>query len=136
MHPLYSARGTWSVSAPEYLSPDKALNIQKPGFVEYMGKLAEVVGKEKLACIDCVCDALTKRIEFFVEMGCRATDHGLDYVPYREATKEEVNAIYQKAMAGEAVTVEETEMCSSGCFWPRSLASKMPISFGIRSAKI
>ena len=42
-------------------------------------------------------------------MGCRATDHGLDYVPYREATKEEVNAIYQKAMAGEAVTVEETE---------------------------
>ena len=94
--------------APSF-RPDKAINIQKPGFVEYMGKLAEVVGKEKLACIDCVCDALTKRIEFFVEMGCRATDHGLDYVPYREATKEEVNAIYQKAMAGEAVTVEEAE---------------------------
>ena len=56
-----------------------------------------------------VMDALTQRIEFFVEMGCRATDHGLDYVPYREATKEEVNAIYQKAMAGEAVTVEEAE---------------------------
>ena len=53
--------------APSF-RPDKALNIQKPGFVEYMGKLAEVVGKEKLACIDCVCDALTKRIEFFVEM--------------------------------------------------------------------
>ena len=65
-----------------------------------MRKLAEVVGKEKLACIDCVCDALTKRIEFFVEMGCRATDHGLDYVPYREATKEEVNAIYHKDIAG------------------------------------
>ena len=94
--------------APSF-RPDKAINIQKPGFAEYMGKLAEVVGKEKLACIDCVCDALTKRIEFFVEMGCRATDHGLDYVPYREATKEEVNAIYQKAMAGEAVTVEEVE---------------------------
>ena len=46
--------------------------------------------KEKLACIDCVTDALTKRIEFFAEMGCRASDHGLDYIPYREATKEEV----------------------------------------------
>ena len=46
-------------------------------------------GKEKLACIDCVTDALTKRIEFFAEMGCRASDHGLDYIPYREATKEE-----------------------------------------------
>ena len=94
--------------APSF-RPDKAINIQKPGFAEYMGKLAKVVGKEKLACINCVCDALTKRIEFFVEMGCRASDHGLDYVPYREATKEEVNAIYQKAMAGEAVTAEEAE---------------------------
>ena len=38
-----------------------------------------------------------------------ATDHGLDYVPYREATKEEVNAIYQKVMAGETCTPEEAE---------------------------
>ena len=89
--------------------PDKAVNIQKPGFVEYMGKLAQSVGKDKLNCIHCVLDALTERLEFFVKMGCRAADHGLDYVPYREATLEEVNAIYQKAMAGEAVTVEEAE---------------------------
>ena len=94
--------------APSF-RPDKALNIQKPGFAEYMAQLAAVVGKEKLACINCVTDALTKRIEFFVEMGCRASDHGLDYVPYREASKEEVNAIYQKVMAGEACTAEEAE---------------------------
>ena len=94
--------------APSF-RPDKALNINKPGFAEYMGKLAAVVGKEKLACINCVTDALTKRIEFFAEMGCRASDHGLDYIPYREATKEEVNAIYQKVMAGESCTVEEAE---------------------------
>ena len=41
----------------------------------------QVVGKEKLACINCVTDALTERIEFFAEMGCRASDHGLDYMP-------------------------------------------------------
>ena len=94
--------------APSF-RPDKAININKPGFAEYMGKLAAVVGKEKLACIDCVTDALTKRIEFFAEMGCRASDHGLDYIPYREATKEEVNAIYQKVMKGESCTTEEAE---------------------------
>ena len=94
--------------APSF-RPDKAININKPGFAEYMGKLAAVVGKEKLACIDCVTDALTKRIEFFAEMGCRASDHGLDYIPYREATKEEVNAIYQKVMKGETCTAEEAE---------------------------
>ena len=74
-----------------------------------MGKLAASVGKEKLACIHCVMDALTERLEFFVKMGCRAADHGLDYVPYREASIEEVDAIYKKAMAGEAVTTEEAE---------------------------
>ena len=95
----------WSPS----FRPDKAININKPGFAEYMAKLVAVVGKEKLACIDCVTDALTKRIEFFAEMGCRASDHGLDYVPYREATKDEVNAIYQKVMKGESCTVEEAE---------------------------
>lgn len=94
--------------APSF-RPDKAVNINKPGFVEYMGKLAASVGKEKLACIHCVMDALTERLEFFVKMGCRAADHGLDYVPYREASIEEVDAIYKKAMAGEAVTVEEAE---------------------------
>ena len=94
--------------APSF-RPDKALNINKPGFAEYMGKLAAAVGKEKLACINCVTSALTDRIEFFAEMGCRASDHGLDYIPYREATKDEVNAIYQKAMKGEAVTTEEAE---------------------------
>ena len=94
--------------APSF-RPDKALNINKPGFAEYMGKLAAAVGKEKLACINCVTSALTDRIEFFAEMGCRASDHGLDYIPYREATKEEVNAIYQKVMKGETCTTEEAE---------------------------
>ena len=77
--------------APSY-RPDKAVNIQKPGFVEYMAQLAQSVGKEKLECIHCVTDALTQRLEFFVSLGCRASDHGLDYVPYRAATTEEVNA--------------------------------------------
>ena len=94
--------------APSF-RPDKAININKPGFAEYMDKLAASVGKDKLACIHCVMDALTERLEFFVKMGCRAADHGLDYVPYREATVDEVDAIYKKAMAGEAVTTEEAE---------------------------
>ncbi len=97
--------GVHIADVTHYVRPESALDR----FVEYMGKLATAVGKEKLACIDCVTGALTDRIEFFAEMGCRASDHGLDYIPYREATKEEVNAIYQKAMKGEAVTTEEAE---------------------------
>ena len=52
-------------------------------------------------------DSLTKRIEFFVEMGCRASDHGLDYIPYVDTNAEKATAAFKKAMAGEALTKEE-----------------------------
>lgn len=93
---------------PSY-RPDKAINIQKEGFVEYIAKLAESVGKESLNSAQEVCDALVERMEFFAELGCRASDHGLDYIPFRPATMEEANAIFAKAVAGEAITVEEAE---------------------------
>ena len=89
--------------------PDKAVNINKPGFAEYIGKLAQSVGKEKLDTAQDVIDALILRLEYFKTMGCRASDHGLDYMPFRPASAEEVNAAYQKAMRGEAISIEEAE---------------------------
>lgn len=41
-------------------------------------------------------DALTKRMEFFDEMGCRASDHGLDYAMYVPASEEEIEAILKR----------------------------------------
>ncbi len=88
--------------------PDKALNMDKPGFVEYMHKLEQVVGFD-FGCINCVRKALTQRIEYFAQHGCRASDHGLDYVPYVEADDETLTAIFRKAMAGETVTKQEAD---------------------------
>ena len=93
---------------PSY-RPDRAVNIDKPGFAEYIGKLAASVGKEKLDTVEDVCAALSQRLEFFAKRGCRASDHGLDYVPFRPVSAEQANAAYQKAMSGGRVTVEEAE---------------------------
>lgn len=89
--------------------PDKALKITAPGFDTYMVKLAESVGKASLPTVEDVCGALVTRLEFFKSLGCRASDHGLDYIPYRPAAPEQVEAVYQKALRGEALSVEETE---------------------------
>ena len=89
--------------------PDKAINIDKEGFSEYMALLAASVNKEKLEGIEDVFSALRERLEFFTEMGCRASDHGLDYIPYREASEDEADAIYKKVMAGHAVSREDAE---------------------------
>ncbi len=93
--------------APSF-RPDKAVNIQKPGFAEYMHKLEQVVGRE-FKCVGCVVKALDERLQYFVSMGCRAADHGLDYVPFREPDADAATAAFQKAMAGEPVSVEEAE---------------------------
>ena len=89
--------------------PDKAINISKAGFAGYIGKLAESVGKDSLNSVDEVLWALDERIDHFKAHGCRATDHGLDYVPFLPGTKEEVEAAYQKALCGEALTREEID---------------------------
>ncbi len=89
--------------------PDKAINITKAGFADYMAALAKSVGKTELTSAQAVCDALVERLEFFAKLGCRASDHGLDYIPFRACTMAEADAAYRKAMAGEALTVEEAE---------------------------
>lgn len=89
--------------------PDKAINISKEGFADYIGKLAKSVGKDSLKSVADVKAALTERLEFFVKLGCRATDHGLDYIPFRPVSDAEADAAFQKAMSGQAVTVAEAE---------------------------
>lgn len=89
--------------------PDKAINITKAGFTSYMAALAKSVGKAQLTSAQEVCDALVERLEFFAKLGCRASDHGLDYIPYQPCTMAEADAAFAKAMKGEALTLAEAE---------------------------
>lgn len=86
--------------------PDKALNIEKPTFADYIKQLSAVSGIE-INSFDALKKAFNKRLEFFISMGCRATDHALEYIMYVPATEEEVNAIFTKKLAGKAITKEE-----------------------------
>ena len=90
--------------------PDKAVGINKPGFAEYIGHLSHCVGKDSLNSTSEVIDALKERIEYFASCGCVASDHGLDYVPFRPGTMEQADAAFKKAMAGEPVSAEEAEV--------------------------
>ena len=96
------------VVGPSY-RPDKAVNIHKAGWHEYMKALAASVGKERLPTMQDVLDALLERLEHFKAHGCKASDHGLDYVPFQNYTVEQADAVYQKALKGEALTIEEIE---------------------------
>lgn len=108
-HEKLAADPTVKVKVCPSYRPDKAINITKPGFAEYIGKLAKSVGEERLDTVEAVCGALVERLEVFKKLGCRASDHGLDYIPFRPCSMGQANAAYRKAMDGLMLTLEEAE---------------------------
>jgi len=80
--------------------PDKAMNIEKPEFGEYMKQLEKVVGK-KMKSVEDVIEALYQRIEYFDAHGCLCADHGLDYCMYEEPNIDLANQAFMLAMKGE-----------------------------------
>ncbi len=88
--------------------PDNILNLHKPGFASYMEKLSEVAGFPIRTLAD-VKAAITVRLHAFMEAGCRASDHGLDYVMFAPVDEATADAALQKALAGQSVTEAEKE---------------------------
>lgn len=86
--------------------PDKAMNIEKPDYTDYLAKLSAVSGV-KIDSFASLKEALKKRMEFFASMGCSVSDHALEYVMYAPASDAELEDIFGKRLGGAAVSKEE-----------------------------
>lgn len=86
--------------------PDRAMGIEKEGFAAYIRQLETVCGREVKTAAHLL-EALKRRLDDFVENGCRASDHSLERSFYIPAPEEEANRIFQKRLAGNTLT--ETE---------------------------
>lgn len=93
--------------------PDKAMAVENPAeFRAYVEKLAEVSGVTINKFSDMI-DALQKRHDFFEEMGCRLSDHGIEEFYAADYTDEEINAIFDKVYGGKELTHEEIDKFKS-----------------------
>lgn len=88
--------------------PDKALGIELDGYNDWVKVLENVMGKAVPSFTELKA-ALLSRIEFFKEMGCRASDHAFTYVPYKRASEDELNVIFKKRLTGEVLSIEEVD---------------------------
>ena len=114
---------------PSY-RPDKALGIEKPEYLEYLARLGEIKSFAQLA------EVLKKRLAFFVENGCRVSDHGMEAVPYAEATADEVETVFRKRLAGEIPTALEQKQFKTALLLElgreyRRLGVVMQLHFGV-----
>ena len=97
---------TFKVKVLPSFRPDKSTAVSKPGYADYIAKLSAAAGIE-IDSFVALMDALEKRLAFFASVGARVSDHGLDYMPQGNATEEELNAIFAKAMNGIEATHDE-----------------------------
>ncbi len=91
---------TFKVKVLPAFRPDAAIKIGMSAYKGYIETLSEVSGV-KIECAEDVVKALTQRAKFFDEHGCRASDHGLDTVPYEPIDMAKVNEAFALAMKGE-----------------------------------
>lgn len=88
--------------------PDKALNAHLDGFADYIKILGNAAGVEIKSYKD-VIKALLARADYFNEVGCKVSDQAFDYPPYSPADDSEIEAVFQKAMNGEKITMQECD---------------------------
>ena len=107
-HKLIAEDKSFKTAVCPTFRPDKAVNIDKAGFADYIKKLS-VAAETDIKTVSDVKAALEKRLDYFCSLGCRATDHGLDYVVYEPASEESVNEIFKRALRGEKVSQLEAD---------------------------
>lgn len=79
--------------------PEKVMEIERKSFPEYIEQLGRVCKKNLTNVMDLL-EALEKRLEYFITIGCRVSDHSIEQHFYKEASMEVVNQIYQNALLG------------------------------------
>lgn len=97
---------TFSVKVLPTFRPDLALEIGSENYIPYIKKLSEAAALP-IAHYSELKKALIKRLDKFIEHGCRLTDHGLTYVMYVPCSEEEASQIFTKKMNGGTLSQEE-----------------------------
>ena len=87
--------------------PDKAFAVEDPeAYVAYLEQLGSVVGIS-INSYDALLGALSTRVDYFHENGCRLSDHGLNQLHYFEIGAHNVHQLFDRVYSGEKLKKKE-----------------------------
>ena len=108
-HILLKQDKNFKVKVLPSFRPDKALEINRPTFINWIEELARISGVQ-ITNLEKLKEALLQRIEFFNEVGCKVSDHALDKIHFEQTTEQQVDEIVRKALTGKTVSqLEEAQ---------------------------
>ena len=121
-----------TIVAPTF-RPDAAF-VHHVNFSQFVQDLSSLEDIEVNSYSDFV-SGLERRIQYFAERGCKASDLSLDAITYQSATEDELNHILSKRMSEEQLTMEEitqwqTELLKSLCGLYKQYGFVTQIHFG------
>ena len=94
--------------APSF-RPDKALDPSAHGFDAYIDRLGAVVGRS-IDSFDDLAAALTERLDLFVSLGCRASDHALTEMRrFERRPSGELNTILTRGLKRLPISGQDRE---------------------------
>ena len=105
-HEKMAADKTFEVTVLPAWRPDKAMNLEKETYLDYLSQLEKASGI-KIASFADLKKALHLRLDFFASHGCSLSDHALNYVMYAPASEEETEKIFAARLNGILPSAQE-----------------------------
>ncbi len=102
-HKMIAEDQSFDVKVLPAWRPDKAMNLEKPGYTEYIRTLSAASGV-KIDSFRTLKEALSVRMDYFAGLGCCVSDHALEYIMYAPASEDEVEKVFARSLNGESIS--------------------------------
>ncbi len=107
-HKQFASQNANFIMVPSF-RPDKAYTTgDVVAYNQYIDKL-EAASNRSISTFNDLLNVLQNRIDFFDTMGCRASDHGLEYLFYDEQAEDKAPALFLKLRSGKAIDTQEQD---------------------------
>ncbi|WDF03344.1 glucuronate isomerase [Shouchella hunanensis] len=91
---------------------DAALQVGGKNFRDFLGKLENVTGID-INNVSSYLQALTNRIDYFHERGCRASDHGIGQFRFEKATVQQAEELFTQLLQQKRLNEHERTLIQS-----------------------
>ena len=100
---------------------DQAMAVDDPTpYKRYLSRLGEAADTEIRTLTD-LFDVLQQRHDYFEQLGCRLSDHGLEHVYAENFTQSDVERQFQRVRDGQTLTSEEAAQLKSAILYQLAL---------------
>ncbi len=97
----------WKVKVLPSFRPDLAYAAEDPSaYNTYLDRLAQSAGI-KINTLSDLFQALEVRIQYFNALGCKLSDHGLEYIPLPDGSTNSVDNIFLQVRTGNKISRED-----------------------------